>query len=149
LLERLAAIVRSDHARLLDPTDAAESEAEALVRLPASHPRRLAFCLFVATAALEHDDPESAVKALRLLHSRDVMPSPARLLVNWLLGEAARRSGDAELAARCEEALRSYDLRREAEVLTAEDFEANDPYALWVGRARRSMTGGGGGGTAR
>lgn len=141
-LERTLAVIRADYARLVDPESAAVSEAQALAQIPPSHPRRLSLGLFVATAALDQEDPGSALKALRLLHSRDVMPSAARALVNWLMMESAKRTGDTSLVDRCTEALQTFDIKREARNLSGESRDAADSYTRWMKKASAEMTGG-------
>jgi xanthosine utilization system XapX-like protein len=142
----LVAVVRADQARLLDPELAPEVEARALAMIPVGHPRRLALALFVATAALDRGDPGSAIKALGLLTSRDVLPSAGRVLVNWLLREAARRAGDEALATRCDAMLRLYNLKYEAralEISPPDDGDGLDGYTRWLRRARDWMAAGG------
>jgi hypothetical protein len=137
---RLRAVVRADHMRLVDPENAGPAEAEALRLVPAGHPRRLALGLFVATAALDQQDPQSALKALTLLHTRDAMFSTARVLINWLMLQAARQSEDVQLAERCSNAMKTFDLRREALRLNMENLgSTNDPYARWMIKAREDM----------
>lgn len=138
--ERALALVRADYARLVDPASSAVQEAEALRLLPVGHPRRLALGLFVATAALEQDDPTSAVKALGLLQNRDVSLASARVLVNWLLMQAADKLEDAALSVRCRNALMTFDLRREAGRMNINDIDsAADPYVRWIRRAREAL----------
>ncbi len=140
IAERTRAVVRADLARQRDAATAGLPEAEALRLVPVGHPRRLALGLFVATAALDQDDPASAIKALRLLHSRDVVITTGRVLVNWLLMTAADRMEDADLSVACRKALASFDARRIAENMTVDSLRAqNDPYARWIIKAREAL----------
>lgn len=141
-VQRMVPVLAADLARLESPSGAAATEAAALRVLPAGHPRRLAYALFVATAALDADQPEAAVKALSRLHSRDVAPPTARLVVDWLLAQAARRMGNEDLANSCEAALRTFDRRRVARLISLEELsseEADDPYSKWIRRARAEL----------
>lgn len=141
---RTLAVARADLARMRNAEDAGAVEAEALRLTPVGHPRRLALGLFVATAALEDEDPESAIKALSLLHTRDVVRSPGRVLVNWLLLEAARQTNNLSLAGACREALRTFDLQRISRMITVDTLRAeNDPYARWIVRAHEALAHGG------
>ncbi|CAN5308821.1 hypothetical protein BH09SUM1_BH09SUM1_14420 [soil metagenome] len=139
-IERAGAIVHADYARLVDPANCSVEEARALTVTPAGHPRRLALSLFVATAAMEQGDFESSLKALRLLHSRDVMSNSARVLVDWLAKESAGQTGDAAYVEKCRLALRTFDLRREAGAMVVDKLRGeSDPYARWICRAREGL----------
>lgn len=141
-LRRTLLILEADRARMDDVIAASEPEARALRETGAGHPRRLSLALFVATAALDTDQPRAAIDALSRLHSRDVMPSTARVVVNWLLREAARRAGDEALAERCRNALATFNLRREAGAIsTGQPGEApqDDPYSRWIQRAKEEL----------
>lgn len=139
-LERTLAVVRADHQRLATPEEAGPAEAEALRQIPAGHPRRLALGLFVATAALDQEDPESAEKALAMLHSRDVVFSTARVLVDWLLLQAALQRQHKELEQDCLAALRTFNVPRELKLLNMEALGAqDDAYARWLKRAKDGL----------
>ncbi len=141
-LRRTLLILEADRARMEDTLASSEPEARALRETGAGHPRRLSLALFVATAALETDQPRAAIDALARLHSRDVMPAAARVVVNWLLREAARRAGDEALAERCRLALSTFNLRREAGAISTEQpgvAPHDDPYSRWIARAKEDM----------
>lgn len=138
--ERALAVVRADRARLSDPNGASPLEANALRLAPAGHPRRLALALFVSTAALDQDDPQSALKALSLLHSRDVLFPAGRVLVNWLTLQAAQTLQQADLVEACQQALRSFDVRRVVRSISLEATNnSDDAYARWIRRAAREL----------
>lgn len=140
---RALAVVRADLARAENAATASMEEARALALVPVGHPRRLALALFVATAALEQRDGESAAKALGLLHSRDVPIPAGRVLVNWLLLQAADMIADEALAKRVREALRAFDVRRVARGMTVESAaDSPDPYARWIHRAHAELSSG-------
>lgn len=140
IADRSIAVVRADRARLIDAESSGEEEAEALRQIPAGHPRRLAYGLFVATAALDQEDPESALKALRLLHSRDVVRASGRVLVNWLMLEAAGQKKDLLLQNACKTALKTFDLHRVARAISVEEASGkDDPYSRWILRAREEL----------
>lgn len=141
-IERAARIVEADRSRLTDPLGAAEAEAQAYRATEPGHPRRLSLALFVATAAMELDQPEAAITALRRLHTRDADSIPARVFVNWLLEQAARRIGDEALAVRCQQAQATFNLRREAQRIAVDslkDSPAGDPYARWMQKAKDAL----------
>jgi hypothetical protein len=141
-IQRTLLILEADRARLDDILAASEQEARALRETNAGHPRRLSLALFVATAALETDQPRAAIDALTRLHSRDVSASTARVVVNCLLREAARRTGDDSLLERTRRALSTFNLRREAEAISTEDLDdsvESDPYARWVTRVKAEL----------
>jgi hypothetical protein len=138
--QRALAVIRADHARMLEAEDAALREAEALRLVPVGHPRRLSLVLFVATSALEEQDPESAAKALRLLHSRDTVVSTGRVVADWLLLKAAEMTQDDGLSLACRRALLTFDLRRAVrDIDTASLRRQDDPYARWICRAHDDL----------
>ncbi|MCC5876963.1 MAG: hypothetical protein JJU11_12150 [Candidatus Sumerlaeia bacterium] len=138
--ERLMAVLCADRARLEDPDNAGVREAEALRLIPIGHPRRLPLALFVATEALDNDDGESAIKALSLLHSRDIPTAVGRILVNWLLLQAAVQVGQKELEAACHNALRTFKVRRLAGALSINaDSVGGDSYDRWLKKAKSSL----------
>lgn len=140
ITERLRAVITADRERIDQPDSAPAVEAEALRIVPAGHPRRLPLALFVATAALDRGEPDGAIKALSLLHSRDVTASAGRILVNWLLLESARQAGEAGLEAACREALADFRVRRLAGALTIdESHAAGDAYDRWLRKAKLSL----------
>lgn len=140
VFERLKAVITADRERIDQPEVAATVEAQALRIVPAGHPRRLPLALFVATAALDRDEPDGAIKALSLLHSRDVTATAGRMIVNWLLFESARRAGEPALETACREALAGYRVRRLANSLTLDDSHSiGDAYDRWLRKAKRSL----------
>lgn len=134
--DELRAVVHADLCRLTEPEEAALDEARALRLIGPGHPRRLALVLFVSTAALEQGDGESALKALRLLHTREVPGAASRLLVNWLLLEAARMAGNEAIAANALRHVRLFP-RQLAASIRFPDLkpESRDPYAIWMRKA--------------
>lgn len=139
-IARALAVVKADRARLSDPVSAAAAEAEALRMIPAGHPRRLSLALFVACAALDQGDGESAVKALRMLHSRDVVYTTSRAVIDWLLMEGAKMAGDESLAGRCHNALRGYQLGKVASMVNTDVLpNGDDPYQRWITRAKEGL----------
>ncbi len=144
IIERALAVIRADLARLDNDEAAAEPEARALRLVPVGHPRRLALGLFVATAALDQEDPESALKALQLLHSRDVIRSTGRVLVDWLMLQAARSAEDTQAAKACSKALKTFDLERVTRDMHIESLRGeNDAYSRWMVKAREDLKSGG------
>lgn len=138
--ERLMAVLCADRARLEDPNNAGIKEAEALRLIPVGHPRRLPLSLFVATKALDNNDGESAIKALSLLHSRDVPTAVGRILVNWLMMEGARTTGTENLVKACEEALSTFNVRRLASSMSLNpDATGGDSYDRWIRKARKAL----------
>lgn len=138
--ERLMAVLCADRARLEDPENAGIREAEALRLIPVGHPRRLPLALFVATEALDNEDGESAIKALALLHSRDVPTGVGRILVNWLMLQAAVATGHKELEKLCHDNLRTFKVRRLAGALSINpDTVGGDSYDRWLRKAKTSL----------
>ncbi|MDX2175822.1 MAG: hypothetical protein SF028_05070 [Candidatus Sumerlaeia bacterium] len=141
-VERTVLILEADLARLQDAEGAVAEEAKALRALGPGHPRRLALALFVATSALEIGQPEAALKALRRLHAREVVTEAGRLLVNWLLSEAAHRAGDLAMREKAERAMKTFNVRRIASTIAVDELKGGidrDPYARWIVRARDAL----------
>ncbi|MEO8376867.1 MAG: hypothetical protein ABI579_04285 [Candidatus Sumerlaeota bacterium] len=112
IVERLRAVLRADEATMDRRDDELQLQAQALMALPPLHPRRSSFALLVATEAMEAGDHTSAIKALRMLHSCEVLGSPPRLLIDWFLAESARKIGDEQLSTRAQAAIRTFDIAR-------------------------------------
>ena len=138
--EEILAVLRADRKRLIAPEEAAVDEARALRLIGPGHPRRLALVLFVTTAALEQGDGESAMKALRLLHTREVPAGASRLLVNWLLWQAARMAGDDAQAAGALDYIRRFPRRLMASIQFPDlKPDSPDPYAIWMKKAEAGL----------
>lgn len=135
-------IVRADHARMNNPEESGREEAEALAMVPSGHPRRLSLAMFVATAALDEGDGESAMKALKLLHSRDVIPPTPRALVNWLMLKAAETVENSDLVTQCDKALRTFNLSRLSQNINWKELNSlNNPYDRWILKAQSYFEG--------
>ncbi|MCC6547103.1 hypothetical protein IT570_08030 [Candidatus Sumerlaeota bacterium] len=124
--ERLRAVLRADAATIARDVDEVALQAKALMLLPPLHPRRSSLSLLVATEAMAANDHVSAIKALRMLHSGEVLGSMPRLLVDWFLAESARIIGDQELHTRSASAIRTFNIARVLRELNLEELRRRD-----------------------
>ncbi|MCC7391189.1 hypothetical protein IT571_02385 [Candidatus Sumerlaeota bacterium] len=140
IFRRLIAVLRADEAIIAKSDDMLKLQAEALMAVPPLHPRRSSLAFLVAASAMESGDHASAIKALRLLHAGEVLSSPPRLLVDWMLEESARMTGDDELVGRAQAAIRTFHVARVLSELNMNELrKRDDPMARMICTAHDAL----------